>query len=164
MRSAPRSRSHRAAQRAVGTAAEIRNLYSELPEACDNTLLIAERIESYDEVFDHVDEMPQFPDVPEAERRSRGCARRPSRAGDSLRGTGPQHILNRFGTGMTVIGPMGFSSYFLVVADVCRHARGNKIPLGPGRGSATGSIVAFAARITELRPLEHGHCSKAREA
>ncbi|MGY3061340.1 DNA polymerase III alpha subunit [Streptomyces sp. TE3672] len=81
---------------------------------------------------------------------------------------------------MTVIGPMGFSSYFLVVADVCRHARGNKIPLGvaadvrhargnkiplgPGRGSATGSIVACAARITELCPLEHGHCSKAREA
>ncbi len=58
VRSTPRSRSHRAAQRAVGTAAELRNLFSELPEACDNTLLIAERIESYDEVFDHVDEMP----------------------------------------------------------------------------------------------------------
>ena len=49
------------------TAAQMRELFSELPEACDNTLLIAERIESYAEVFDNVDEMPQYPDVPEGE-------------------------------------------------------------------------------------------------
>ncbi|RPK59916.1 DNA polymerase III subunit alpha [Streptomyces sp. ADI95-17] len=143
----------------------MRNLFSELPEACDNTLLIAERIESYDEVFDHVDEMPQFPDVPEGGTQE-SWLRKKALKGQAIRygAPAPQHILNRFGTGMTVIGPMGFSSCFLVVADVCRHARGNKIPLGPGRGSATGSIVACAARITELCPLEHGHCSKAREA
>ena len=57
---------------------------------------------------------------------------------------------------MKVIGPMGFSSYFLVVADICKYARDNGIPVGPGRGSATGSIVAYATRITELDPLEHG--------
>ncbi|KPI12763.1 PHP domain protein, partial [Actinobacteria bacterium OK006] len=49
------------------TAAEMRELFAELPEACDNTLLIAERIESYDSVFENVDEMPQYPDVPEGE-------------------------------------------------------------------------------------------------
>ncbi|MFF0226231.1 DNA polymerase III subunit alpha [Streptomyces sp. NPDC004629] len=139
------------------SAAEMRGLFSELPEACDNTLLIAERIESYDEVFDYVDEMPQFPDVPEGETQEswlrketlKGLA---MRYGDPV----PQHVLDRFETEMTVIGPMGFSSYFLVVADICRHARDNKIPLGPGRGSCTGSIVAYATRITELCPLENG--------
>lgn len=62
------------------TAAEMRELFAELPEACNNTLLIAERIESYDSVFENVDEMPQYPDVPEGRRRSPGCARNASRA------------------------------------------------------------------------------------
>jgi DNA polymerase III subunit alpha len=138
------------------TAAEMRGLFSELPEACDNTLLVAERIESYDEVFDYVDEMPQFPDVPEGETQEswlrkevlKGLA---VRYGDPI----PAEVMERFETEMTVIGPMGFSSYFLVVADICRHAREAGIPVGPGRGSATGSIVAYATRITELDPLEH---------
>ncbi|MGP3976257.1 DNA polymerase III subunit alpha [Streptomyces sp. 8N114] len=141
------------------SAAEMRSLFAELPAACDNTLLIAERVESYDEVFDHVDEMPRFPDVPEGETQEswlrkevlKGLA---MRYGDPV----PPHVLERFETEMAVIGPMGFSSYFLVVADICRFARESeeKIPLGPGRGSATGSLVAYATRITELCPLEHG--------
>lgn len=54
--------------------------------------------------------------------------------------------------------PGSLTSYFLVVADICRHARDNKIPLGPGRGSCTGSIVAYATRITELCPLRSRTC------
>ncbi|MFK0106439.1 DNA polymerase III subunit alpha [Streptomyces sp. NPDC091217] len=139
------------------TAQEMRALFSELPEACDNTLLIAERIESYDSVFENVDEMPQFPDVPEGETQEswlrkdvmKGLA---MRYGDPI----PAEVLERFETEMSVIGPMGFSSYFLVVADICKYARDNRVPVGPGRGSATGSIVAYATRITELCPLEHG--------
>ncbi|MGW5129638.1 DNA polymerase III subunit alpha [Streptomyces sp. NPDC004069] len=139
------------------TAAEMRELFSELPEACDNTLLIAERIESYDSVFENVDEMPQYPDVPEGETQEswlrkeclKGLVRR---YGDPI----PAEVMERFETEMSVIGPMGFSSYFLVVADICQYARDNGIPVGPGRGSATGSIVAYATRITELCPIEHG--------
>ncbi|MGV9883268.1 DNA polymerase III subunit alpha [Streptomyces sp. NPDC003006] len=139
------------------TAAQMRELFSELPEACDNTLLIAERVESYSSVFENVDEMPAFPDVPEGETQEswlrkeclKGLA---MRYGDPI----PGEVLERFETEMSVIGPMNFSSYFLVVADICRHARDSKIPVGPGRGSATGSIVAYATRITELCPLEHG--------
>ncbi|MFH8772035.1 DNA polymerase III subunit alpha [Streptomyces sp. NPDC017958] len=139
------------------TAQEMRGLFSELPEACDNTLLIAERIESYDSVFENVDEMPQFPDVPEGETQEswlrkeclKGLA---MRYGDPI----PAEVMERFETEMSVIGPMGFSSYFLVVADICKYARDNGVPVGPGRGSATGSIVAYATRITELCPLEHG--------
>ncbi|GAA5075625.1 DNA polymerase III subunit alpha [Streptomyces similanensis] len=139
------------------TAAEMRELFGELPAACDNTLLIAERIGSYDDVFDYVDEMPQFPDVPdgmsqEAYLRQEVLKGLVMRYGDPI----PEHVTARFETEMSIIGPMGFSSYFLVVADICRHARENGIPVGPGRGSATGSIVAYATRITELCPLEHG--------
>ncbi|WP_346012499.1 DNA polymerase III subunit alpha [Streptomyces sp. SID3343] len=139
------------------TPAQMRSLFAELPDACDNTLLVAERVESYDEVFDHVDEMPRFPDVPEGETqeswlRKEVLAGLAVRYGDPI----PAHVEERFETEMSVIGPMGFSSYFLVVADICRHARDNRIPVGPGRGSATGSIVAYATRITELCPLEHG--------
>ncbi|MFI6976988.1 DNA polymerase III subunit alpha [Embleya sp. NPDC050154] len=139
------------------TAAEMRALFAELPQACDNTLLIAERVESYEDVFDYVDEMPHFPDVPAGESQE-SWLRKEVLAGLTLRygDPVPEHVLDRFETEMSVIGPMGFSSYFLVVADICRHARENRIPLGPGRGSATGSIVAYATRITELCPLEHG--------
>ncbi|MFE9967490.1 DNA polymerase III subunit alpha, partial [Streptomyces sp. NPDC005525] len=139
------------------TATEMRELFSEIPEACDNTLLIAERIESYASVFENVDEMPNFPGVPEGETQEswlrkeclKGLA---MRYGDPI----PAEVLERFETEMKVIGPMNFSSYFLVVADICQYARDQKIPVGPGRGSATGSIVAYATRITELCPLEHG--------
>lgn len=139
------------------TAAQMRELFSEIPEACDNTLLIAERIESYASVFENVDEMPNFPGVPEGETQEswlrkeclKGLA---MRYGDPI----PAEVLERFETEMKVIGPMNFSSYFLVVADICQYARDQKIPVGPGRGSATGSIVAYATRITELCPLEHG--------
>ncbi|MGZ3113549.1 DNA polymerase III subunit alpha [Streptomyces sp. H62] len=139
------------------TAAEMRALFAELPEACDNTLLIAERVGSYDEVFDNVDEMPQFPDVPDGETQESWLRKEvlgglAMRYGDPV----PAEVLERFETEMSVIGPMGFSSYFLVVADICKHARDNGVPVGPGRGSATGSIVAYATRITELCPLEHG--------
>jgi DNA polymerase-3 subunit alpha len=140
----------------IKSAQDMRDLFRELPEACDNTLVVAERVESYEDVFGYVDRMPQF-DVPEGEDQESWLRKEVlkglvMRYGDPI----PEHVMERFETEMKVIGPMGFSSYFLVVADICRYARENKIPVGPGRGSATGSIVAFATRITELDPLEHG--------
>ncbi|MEY2231360.1 DNA polymerase III subunit alpha [Streptomyces sp. BF23-19] len=139
------------------TAEQMRELFSELPEACDNTLLIAERIESYDEVFAEKNEMPDFPDVPEGETQESWLRRDVLKGLEMRYGSPiPDAVMERFETEMKVIGPMGFSSYFLVVADICKYARDNKIPVGPGRGSATGSIVAYATRITELCPLEHG--------
>jgi DNA polymerase III subunit alpha len=138
------------------TAAQMRELFSELPEACDNTLLIAERIESYEEVFAPEDEMPQFPDVPEGETQESWLRREIVKGLEYRYGSNPSpEVLDRIETEMKVIGPMGFSSYFLVVADICKHARDNGIPVGPGRGSAAGSLVAYLTRITELDPLEH---------
>jgi DNA polymerase III subunit alpha len=140
----------------IKTAGQMRELFRELPQACDNTLLIAERVEPYQEVFSYVDRMPQF-DVPAGETQE-SQLRKDCLAGLELRYGSPipEPVMERFETEMKVIGPMGFSSYFLVVADICRYARDNDIAVGPGRGSATGSIVAYATRITELDPLEHG--------
>ncbi|MGW2541293.1 DNA polymerase III subunit alpha [Kitasatospora sp. NPDC001574] len=140
----------------IKTAQEMRSMFSELPEACDNTLLIAERVQSYDEVFTYVDRMPLF-DVPEGETQE-SWLRRECEKGLVMRYGSPlpKEVQERYEFEMKTIGPMNFSAYFLVVADICRYARENGIPVGPGRGSATGSIVAYAIRITELCPLEHG--------
>ena len=140
----------------IKTATEMRELFREMPEACDNTLLIAERVQPYNEVFDFVDRMPQFK-VPEGEDQESWLRKEVLRGlvmryGDPI----PAEVMERFEIEMKVIGPMGFSGYFLIVADICKYARDNRIPVGPGRGSATGSIVAYATRITELDPLEHG--------
>ncbi|GAA3132145.1 hypothetical protein GCM10020001_062960 [Nonomuraea salmonea] len=138
-------------------AEEMYRLFPELPEACDNTLLVAEMIGDYGDVFAHVDRMPDYPDVPEGETQESWLRKEVERGLEERYGTPvPAEVTERYETEMKVIGPMGFSSYFLVVADICRYARENGIPVGPGRGSATGSIVAYATRITELDPLEHG--------
>lgn len=140
----------------VKSAAEMRELFKDLPEACDNTLVIAEMVGDYSEVFTYVDRMPQF-DVPEGETQASWLRKECERGLRERYGDNPgQEVLDRLEIELGVITPLGFDSYFLVVADICRYARDNGIPVGPGRGSATGSIVAYLTRITELDPLEHG--------
>ncbi|GAA3769243.1 DNA polymerase III subunit alpha [Plantactinospora mayteni] len=138
------------------SAAEMRALWDDaVPGACDNTLLIAERTGDYAEVFAHRDLMPRFP-VPDGETESswlrqetlRGARRR---YGDAV----PREVLDRVDHELSVVDTMGFPGYFLVVADICRYAREQGIGLGPGRGSATGSIVAYCTGITELDPIAH---------
>ncbi len=136
------------------TSAEMRDVWRELPEACDNTLLIAERC---DVTFNEgANLMPQFP-VPAGESEDswlvaeveRGLARRyPHGAPDNVR----QQATYELG----VIAQMGFPGYFLVVADLVRHAKDNGIRVGPGRGSAAGAMVAYALGITDLDPIKHG--------
>jgi DNA polymerase-3 subunit alpha len=125
-------------------------------EGCRNTLLIAERVESYQEVFAHRDLAAKFP-VPDGETemswlRQEAMAGAVRRFGDPV----PAEVLERIEYELGVIEGMGFPGYFLVVADICQYARDNGIWIGPGRGSATGSMVAYATGITELDPIEHG--------
>src|SRR4051794_15008226 len=130
----------------------MRMLWRELPQACDNTLLIAERCHVE---FAHRNLMPQFP-VPEGETEDSwlrkevdlGLARRFPAGVPADRKAQADYELG-------VMEQMGFPGYFLVVADLCRHAREQGIRVGPGRGSAAGSMVAFALGITELDPIEH---------
>jgi len=136
------------------TSAEMRHVWRELPEACDNTLLIAERCNvSFNE---GANLMPQFP-VPAGESEEswlvkeveRGLARRyPNGVPDKVR----QQATYELG----VIAQMGFPGYFLVVADLVRHAKESGIRVGPGRGSAACAMIAYALGITDLDPIEHG--------
>jgi DNA polymerase-3 subunit alpha len=136
--------------------AEMRDLWDgQLSGACDTTLAIAERIEPYDEVFAFVDRAPRFP-VPEGEDQSSWLRKEAGRGltwrfGDSPRAEVVERIEHELG----LINQMGFAAYFLVVADICRYARDNGIRVGPGRGSATGSMVAYVLGITDLDPIEH---------
>ncbi|MEU7991215.1 DNA polymerase III subunit alpha [Streptosporangium canum] len=137
-------------------AEEMRALWDgEVPDACANTLLVAERVGDYGEVFVHRDLTPRFP-VPEGESESSWLRKETLEGARRRYGGDPrQEVLDRIDYELSVIDTMGFPGYFLVVADICRYARDNGIGLGPGRGSATGSMVAYCTGITQLDPIEH---------
>ena len=138
----------------VKSAAEMRRVFAELPEACDNTLLIAEQCEvSFDTKANY---MPRFP-VPEGEDETswfvkeieRGLHRRyPNGIPDASRKQADYEV--------GIICQMGFPGYFLVVADFINWAKEQGIRVGPGRGSAAGSMASYLMGITELDPLKHG--------
>ena len=138
----------------VKTAAEMRELFAEFPEACDNTLLIAERCNTT--MRDHENLLPQFP-VPKGESEE-SWLRSLSLKGLSERmgGAIPDAHIERLNYELDVMIKMGFPGYFLVVADLCEHARAVGIRVGPGRGSAAGSLVSYALGITQLDPIRHG--------
>ncbi|MGH3383473.1 MAG: DNA polymerase III subunit alpha [Nocardioidaceae bacterium] len=136
------------------TAAEMRDVWRDFPEACDNTLLIAERCNV--EFAEGRNLMPRFP-VPDGETEETwfvseveaGLARRyPAGITPAVR--------ERADTEIATILQMGFPGYFLVVSDFINWAKRQGIRVGPGRGSATGAIVAYALGITDLDPLVHG--------
>ena len=138
----------------VKTAAQMRELFKDIPESCDNTLLIAERCNVTLREGENL--LPRF-DVPQGESEDswlRALSHKglKNRLGDRVR---PDH-LQRLDYELDVMIKMGFPGYFLVVADLCSHAREVGIRVGPGRGSAAGSLVAYALGITGLDPLEHG--------
>jgi DNA polymerase-3 subunit alpha len=137
------------------SAEQMRSIFAELPEACDASLEIASRVGPYDEVFAQVDRMPQFA-VPDGQTQE-SWLRAKIAEGLTLRygANPPAQVLERVETELRVIEPLGFAAYFLIVADICRFARDSGIRVGPGRGSATGSMVAYLTRITELDPIEH---------
>ncbi|MDY0909976.1 DNA polymerase III subunit alpha [Microbacterium sp. CFBP9034] len=138
----------------VKSAAEMRQVFRDNPEACDNTLLIAERCEV--EFNTSANYMPRFP-VPPGETEDSWFVkeveqglhvRYPAGIPDAVR------TQAEYETG--VILQMGFPGYFLVVADFINWAKRNGIRVGPGRGSGAGSMAAFAMGITDLDPLQHG--------
>ena len=137
------------------SAAEMRDLWEHrhgLKEACDNTLLIAERCDvSFTE--GNGTYMPVFP-VPEGESEETWLLKEVDR-GLAVRYPGgvTEEVRARADFEMGVILQMGFPGYFLVVADFINWAKDQGIRVGPGRGSGAGSIVAYALRITDLDPL-----------
>ena len=148
-------------QHYLKSAAEMRYLFRDIPEACDNTLLIAERAQVNIE-FDN-DALPEFP-IPEqfreathkegADRLLRELSFRGAheRYGEQLSGD----VRERIEYELRVVADMGFSDYFLVVWDLIRHAREKGIRVGPGRGSAAGCCIAYCLRIVDLDPIRYG--------
>ena len=137
----------------VKSPAEMRHLWREFPEACDNTLLIAERCEtSFNE---GADLMPRV-EVPEGWTEQtwlRHLVHEGLR--ERFSGQVPEGHTVQADYEVDVICNMGFPGYFLVTADLCRYAKQSGIRVGPGRGSAAGSLVAYALKITELDPVKH---------
>lgn len=138
----------------VKTAQEMRHLFREHPEACDNTLLIAERCEV--EFNTSANYMPRFP-VPEGETEDSWLIKEVEKGLHYRYPDGiPDKVRKQAEYEVGIILQMGFPGYFLVVADFINWAKDNGIRVGPGRGSGAGSMVAYAMRITDLDPLEHG--------
>ncbi|MGH9076787.1 MAG: DNA polymerase III subunit alpha [Acidimicrobiales bacterium] len=137
------------------SAAEMRDLFSELPEACDNTLWIAERAEVT--IDFGKPRLPSFP-RPEGFADAAAYLRHLALAGAAERYGSPlpAEVAERLAHELGVISDMGFSDYFLVVWDLIRHARERAIRVGPGRGSAAGCCVAYCLRIVDLDPIAHG--------
>jgi len=135
------------------SATQMRHLFRDHPDACDNTLLIAERCEVS---FEHRDLMPRFP-VPAGETEATwfekevnlGMLRRFNDAPSEAHLAQAKYEVD-------VIKQMGFPGYFLVVADFIAWAKSQGIRVGPGRGSAAGSMASYAMGITELDPIAHG--------
>ena len=141
-------------------AAEMRDVFADLPEACDNTLVIARRC-----AFIPQPRQPILPAFPSAEGIDEETAlRRAALAGLDARlaalGLEEEESAKPYRDRLefeldTIIG-MGFAGYFLIVADFIQWAKREGIPVGPGRGSGAGSVVAWALTITDLDPLRFG--------
>jgi DNA polymerase-3 subunit alpha len=136
------------------TAAEMRRLFGEVPEACDNSLLIAERADVTIEFGKP--QLPRFP-LPEGQPDDASYLRHLSEEGAKERYGAPlpAEVQNRLDYELGVIDDMGFSAYFLIVWDLIAHARRSGIRVGPGRGSAAGSLVSYSLRITDIDPLRY---------
>ena len=138
----------------VKSAAEMRRIWAEHPEACDNTLLIAEQCEvSFNTSANY---MPNYP-VPAGEDETSWFIKEVEaglhhRYPDGI----PDDVRKQAVYETEVITQMGFPGYFLVVADFINWAKANGIRVGPGRGSGAGSMAAYAMKITDLDPLQHG--------
>jgi DNA polymerase-3 subunit alpha len=177
----------------VKSPQEMRELFADVPEACDNTLEIVKRIDL--KIPDKIFYLPDYP-VPKIERRDDAGVEPPPllawgplavgaiapssgsastermvqlSADDYLRLQCEEGLIDRYGAErakndpvlrerleyeLDVIVKMGFSSYFLIVWDFIKYARDKDIPVGPGRGSAVGSIVSYCLRITDLDPIK----------
>src|SRR5581483_1772522 len=136
------------------SAQEMRYLFRELTDACDNTLVIAERAGV--EIEFGKPQLPNFP-LPPGFTSDSGYLHHLTFEGAKQRWGRqlPDDVVERLDYELRVIDDMGFSSYFLIVWDLIRHARESGIRVGPGRGSAAGCAVAYCLRITDLDPIKY---------
>ena len=144
------------------SAAEMRALFEDLPEAVDNTMVIARRCAFMVECREPI--LPPYDcgqgrseeDELRAQARAGLDRRLAERGATDGHGHADKAYRDRLDYELDVIMNMGFSGYFLIVADFIRWAKEHGIPVGPGRGSGAGSVVSWALTITDLDPLRFG--------
>ncbi len=165
----------------VKSGREMRELFADVPEACDNTLAIVDRIDI--KIPEKQFNIPLYPvpprDAANANLKTLQLAAPPPLFGataaeplserEYLRALCRDGLVQRYGAErarddaalrerldyeLGVIEPMGFPSYYLIVSDYIKYARDRDIPVGPGRGSAVGSLVSYVLRITDLDPIK----------
>jgi DNA polymerase-3 subunit alpha len=139
---------------------EMKALFSYCPAAIENSLAIAERCNltlDFDKIL-----LPHFeidnnlePDEYLTSLAQKGLAKLMPRITKEGNGNLREIYEKRLNTELDVIKSMGFPGYFLIVADFVNHAKEKKIPVGPGRGSAAGSLVAYALGITNIDPIRY---------
>ena len=134
------------------SAEEMRELFFDTPEACDNTLKIAERCNVTLEFGKF--QMPEFP-LPAGKTDSEYLRELCNKKILDRYPILTDEIKSRLDYELKIIHGMGYDGYFLIVYDFINFARQKKIPVGPGRGSAAGSLVAYVLGITELDPLKY---------
>jgi DNA polymerase-3 subunit alpha len=136
------------------SAAQMRMIFKDIPESCDNTLIIAERCEVKMREGENL--LPRF-EVPQGETEDSWLVKVANLGlANRLNGEIPNEYQERLDFELDVMIKMGFPGYFLVVSDLCNHARKVGIRVGPGRGSAAGSLVSYALGITGLDPIKFG--------
>ncbi|MCS3856479.1 DNA polymerase-3 subunit alpha [Salinibacter ruber] len=140
----------------VKGAQEMVDLFPEFPDAAQNTMEVLSKCDARLPMEEGEYFFPEFPDLAPAEtaheRLKKECDK-----GFRTRYPNPtDEHRERMRHELSVIADMGFSDYFLIVADMTRHAREKGIRVGPGRGSAAGSMVTFCLGITNIDPVRHG--------
>ena len=141
-------------------AALMRELFADLPEACDNTIAIAQSCAAMAETS-----KPLLPTCPKVRPGTTEAETIRAMAAEGLEGrldaldmpeSERVQYRERLTFELEIIVNMGFPGYFLIVADFIQWAKEQKIPVGPGRGSGAGSVVAWALLITDLDPIKFG--------
>ena len=141
------------AQHYFKTEAEMATLFADLPEALDNTVEIARRCAFA--AYKRKPILPKFADDEVQELRRQANAGLQARLAIIPHSVTPAEYQARLDFELDVIEKMGFPGYFLIVADFIKWAKDQGIPVGPGRGSGAGSLVAYALTITDLDPLRY---------
>lgn len=135
------------------TEAEMVTLFADLPEAIANTVEIAQRCAFM--VYKRAPILPKFADDEVEELRRQAHAGLTARLAVIPHAVSPDEYQARLEFELDIIVKMGFPGYFLIVADFIKWAKDQGIPVGPGRGSGAGSLVAYALTITDLDPLRY---------
>ena len=140
---------------------QMTELFKDLPEAIENTIIIAKRSSFL--VKGHKPILPRFPDLDNITENDylikislEGLEKRFQMSLENFSSDKKSRYNERLKNELDIINNMGFSGYFLIVYDFIKWSKDNNIPVGPGRGSGAGSIVAWALQITDLDPMKWG--------